>query len=439
MKEFQSTTGGRHVYNTDFKNLQELALAMQEIFRACGGNFVISGCDVTAGDTISVSDGYVYIDGKIRQVAAANGLSASNLYIVASQRNGDAIPYADGNSSNQYVEYYAEVKNSSSTSSASIAYNSSSQSFPNLATIFFNYYSVCKKAGEQSIDNLTIQQSLTASKTLKALQGMLLDNAGTSITKNDNSIVLKIGDYSFAFSSTGTISVKNGDTTLFSFANGSGSGTITYENITVTQTLNANKLYLNGTDIENKLTPLGVIQMWAGANDGLPDNYLLCNGQALKQSDYPELYKVLGTAFNTAPNSNGVNWAAPSSGMFRLPDLQGRFIVGYNSSNTDYSAVAKAGGEASHKLSANEMPSHAHTVDDYYGLENSGVTASAKNQGQLYGDAKNIDSNKLGWSGTDTDNNSMMYKNHSTEYAGGGDGHENRPPYYVLAYIIRVK
>ena len=44
MKEFQSTIGGRHAYNSDFKNLQELALAMQEVFRECGGNFVISGC-----------------------------------------------------------------------------------------------------------------------------------------------------------------------------------------------------------------------------------------------------------------------------------------------------------------------------------------------------------------------------------------------------------
>lgn len=439
MKEFQSTTGGRHVYNTDFKNLQELALAMQELFRACGGNFVISGCDVTTGDTISVSEGYVYIDGKIRHVSAASGLSASNLYIVASQRNGDSIPYADGNNSNQYIEYYAEVKNTSSASGACIAYNSSSQSFPNLATIFFNYYSVCKKAGDQSIDNLTVQQSLTATKVLKALQGISLDNAGTSIAKSDNSITLKIGNYSFVFSSTGVISVKNGDTTLFSFSNGSGIGTVTYENITVTQNLNTQKLYLDGVDIENKLVPLGMIHMWAGAVDKLPNNYLLCNGQAVNQSDYPELYKVLGSTFNTAPNSNGVNWAAPSSGMFRLPDLQGRFVVGYNSSTIDYSKIAKAGGEAQHILTSNELPSHAHSVDDYYGIETASSVSAARNSGNLYGEAKTIESNRFGWKGDDADNDTIMYKNHLTEYTGGNDSHENRPPYYVLAYIMRVK
>lgn len=439
MKEFLSTTGGRHVYNTDFKNLQELALAMQELFRACDGNFVISGCEVTVGDTISVSDGYVYIDGKIRQVSAASGLSASNLYIVANQRNGDSIPYADGNNSNQYIEYYAEVKNTSSTSGACIVYNSSSKSFPNLATVFFNYYSVCKKAGEQSIDNLVIQQSLTASKTLKALQGVSLDSVGTSIAKGDNTIILKIGNYSFVFSSDGVISVKNKDTILFSFSNGIGTGTITYENITVTHNLKTNKLYLDGIDIENKLVPLGVVQMWAGAVDMLPDNYLLCNGQAVNQSDYPELYKVIGSTFNTAPNASGINWAAPSSGMFRLPDLQGRFIVGFNPSNTEYSNIAKVGGEVRHTLSPSELPSHTHSVDDYYGLESSGTVGSARKSGNLYGEAKSIESGRLGWNKSDIDNDNVLYKTHSTEYAGGGDSHENRPPYYVLAYIMRVK
>lgn len=439
MKEFQSTTGGRHVYNTDFKNLQELALAMQELFRACGGNFVISGCDVTVGDTISVSSGYVYIDGRIRAVAAANGLSALNLYIIASQRNGDSIPYADGNNANQYIEYYAEAKNAASVSSSYIAYNSSSQAFPNLATVFFNYYSVCKKAGNQSIDNLAVQQSLSAIKNFSALQGVTLDNSGTIIAKGDNAIIFKIDNYSFSFDNAGAISVKEGDTTLFSFSNGSGSGTITYENVTVTQNLKTNKLYLGDVDIENKLVPLGVVQMWAGAIDKLPDNYALCNGQAINQKDYPELYKVIGTTFNTAPNSNGSNWTAPSSDMFRLPDLQGRFIVGYYSNNKDYEKIAKAGGEAAHTLTSGEMPNHTHSVDDYYGIENSNSVRKHKENGKLYGNSKALDASYMGWSDQDTDNNTIIYSTHDTNYAGNGDPHENRPPYYVLAYIIRVK
>jgi microcystin-dependent protein len=435
MKEFQSTTGGRHVYNTDFKNLQELALAMQELFRACGGNFVISGCEATVDDTISVSSGYAYIDGKVRAVSAANELSASNLYIIACQRNGDSIPYADGNNANQYVEYYAEVKNTSSVSGSYIAYNSTTQSFPNLATVFFNYYAVCKKAGSQSIDELTIQKTLTVVQTLLASQGMALDSSGTGVFKGENSIILRVGQYSLMFDNTGAISVKNGDTTLFSFSNGSGSGTITYENITVTQNLKTNKLYLGDVDIENKLVPLGVIQMWAGAVDKIPNNYLLCNGQAIKQSDYSELYNVIGSTFNTAPNSSSGNWAAPSSDMFRLPDLQGRFIVGYYPNNKDYEKIGKAGGEAEHTLVTNELPSHTHSFDDYYGLEDAGSVRNNK----VYGKTQKLDTEYFGLGSTDNNNDTMVYYTHDTTITGNGDPHENRPPYYVLAYIMRVK
>lgn len=428
MKEFQSTTGGRHVYNTDFKNLQELALAMQEIFRACGGNFVISGCEVTTGTTVSVSSGYVYIDGRVRKVDAADSLTTSNLYIVATQRNGDTIPYADGNNANQYIEYYAETKNTTSVSGSYIAYNSTLKAFPNLATVFFNYYSVCKKADGQSIENLTVQQSLTTTKNLSALQGVLLDSTGAKVYKEGPAIVMKIGTYSFAFSSAGIISVKNGDTTLFSFSNGSGTGTITYENIKATQSVSTKKLYIDGIDIENKLVPLGIIHMWAGAADTLPDNYLLCNGQAVNQSDYPELYNVIGNTFNTAANSNGMNWPAPSSGMFRLPDLQGRFIVGYNPQNTDYNKIAANGGEAKHTLNSNEMPNHTHSFDDYYGLDYTNSANDWKQRGILFGSYKALDGKYVGWPNVGSSRNAIIYNTHDTNSAGGNNAHENRPP-----------
>lgn len=432
MKEFQSTTGGRHVYNTDFKNMQELALAMQEMFRACGGNFVISGCDVTVDTDISVSEGYVYIDGKIRKTASATKLSASDLYIVSATRSGDTIPYADGNNSTQYTEYYAETKNVTAPNVACIAYDSTSQSFPNLATVYFNYYAVCKKAGNQSLDNLTVQQSLTASKTLAALQGVQLDNTGTSISKTDNSIALKIGDITFAFDSTGTISVKNGDDTLFSFSNSTGTGTITYENVTVTQELRANKFYLGDVDIESKLVPLGVIQMWAGEVTSIPDGYRLCNGDTLSKTDYKLLYNVIGDVFNTAFDCNGNKYSSPSSNAFRLPDLRGRFIVGYHPNDNEYSYTAAAGGEKAHTLTEAEIPSHTHPMDDYYFTEHSNVTG-------YYGKQKKLDNGYAGCAGNDTDNNAIWYVTHPTQAVGGSNAHENRPPYYVLAYIMRVK
>ena len=41
--------------------------------------------------------------------------------------------------------------------------------------------------------------------------------------------------------------------------------------------------------------PLGIVQMWAGKT--VPAGYELCEGQQLKITDYPELYKALGSTF----------------------------------------------------------------------------------------------------------------------------------------------
>lgn len=171
-------------------------------------------------------------------------------------------------------------------------------------------------------------------------------------------------------------------------------------------------------------TPVGVVQMWAGNTTGgsLPDNYMMCDGTRLLATAYPELYAALGRlhTLSTVP-----------TGYFCLPDLRSRFIVGYNDSDTDYNAIAKVGGEKKHTLTTSEMPSHTHTFNDYYMFEHS-------SSGATWG-ADYVGVNLPGCGSTDKDNSYMWYKPHSTYSAGYGSSHENRPPYYTLAFIIRVK
>ena len=87
------------------------------------------------------------------------------------------------------------------------------------------------------------------------------------------------------------------------------------------------------------------------------------------------------------------------------PDLRDRFIVGAGSTY----AVAATGGEATHTLTIPEMPSHTHNAL-----------------------RKNIGADRV-WESTG--GGSDGYTSGPT---GDGQAHENRPPYYALAYIMKL-
>ena len=130
--------------------------------------------------------------------------------------------------------------------------------------------------------------------------------------------------------------------------------------------------------------PVGVIVIWSGAANRIPDGWKLCDG------------------------SNGT------------PDLRGRFVVGYNPNDGDYNSPGKTGGEKRHTLTVSEMPSHQHS----YTFKGADLKLSWDGDNYFY-DA----------SGHYSHNGNTRY----TDYTGGGQSHENRPPYYTLCYIMRVK
>lgn len=164
--------------------------------------------------------------------------------------------------------------------------------------------------------------------------------------------------------------------------------------------------------------PLGIVKMWAGSK--VPENYALCNGAEMRITDYPELYKAIGTTFNTAVSANGSK-PTTQSGFFRLPDLRGRFVVGYHDTDPEYNGYGKAGGEKAHTLTVEEIPPHKHKQNLW--ASGSGVWKSG---------------GKDSWPDATT-NFGQSTPAYSTADTGGGKGHENRPPFYVLAYIMKVR
>ena len=166
--------------------------------------------------------------------------------------------------------------------------------------------------------------------------------------------------------------------------------------------------------------PVGSVQLFAG--EKVPDGWLLCNGAQYAQKDYPELYAAIGTAFNRAMSANDVAYT-PTAGYFRVPDLRGRFVVGRSDTDDDYNALGAAGGKKNVTLTAEEsgLPKHTHTFR-WQSFGNSSSDSDVTRICRGHSGAK--DAAK------------------ETEVAGGQDAsksHENRPPYYVLTYIIKAQ
>lgn len=125
-----------------------------------------------------------------------------------------------------------------------------------------------------------------------------------------------------------------------------------------------------------KSVPVGAIMAWSGSATNVPTGWALCNGQ------------------------NGT------------PDLQGRFILGASSSH----AVGQKGGSETHTITINEMPAHTHTE--------SGVTSTTSTLG-----------GSLFSAGEDLIAPAATKNSGST---GGGAAMSIMPPYYSLAYIMKI-
>lgn len=99
---------------------------------------------------------------------------------------------------------------------------------------------------------------------------------------------------------------------------------------------------------EVDVIPVGSLMPYVGAS--APDGWLLCDGSEKLTSDFPTLSALCGTAFGSA-----------TEGSFRLPDLRGRFPVGYLAA-TPMTSLGSTGGNREVTLTAAQIPAHSHEV-----------------------------------------------------------------------------
>jgi microcystin-dependent protein len=159
------------------------------------------------------------------------------------------------------------------------------------------------------------------------------------------------------------------------------------------------KCYINSTWVQISGTPpTGSMVAWG--TDSAPTGWLLCDGTAVSRTTYAALFSIISTTYGVGDNST----------TFNLPNIKGKVIVGKDSAQTEFDALAKTGGAKTHTLSETEIPAHTHTVN-VYETEGGGSTPV----------------NGTGFVGT-----------MNTGSTGGGQAHNNLQPYIVLNYIIKI-
>ena len=151
------------------------------------------------------------------------------------------------------------------------------------------------------------------------------------------------------------------------------------------------------TFVGNGTIPIGGIIMWSGTIANIPTGWALCNGS----NSTPDLRN----RFIVGAHSGGGTGITSTTGP-GFSTTTGALSANYTPGNT--------GGETSHQLTIAELASHTHGVPD-------------ADQNAGYGSGN-----------FDTGGQSNIQGYPLTTSTGGDNYHENRPPYYALAFIMRT-
>lgn len=197
--------------------------------------------------------------------------------------------------------------------------------------------------------------------------------------------------------------------------------------------------------VSNTRIPVGSVVAFAGKPMHLPPDWLLCDGQVLDKTLYPELYAVLGTLHGAGYNSQSLK-----TGDFNVPDYRGLFLRGVDwgrgldpDRNTRQAAAVggqSGDGVGSIQAGATALPhnpwilslsgEHDHRNELFSNLVHANgreVAQVQATESKLWGDAPNLTGSKA-----------MLLAGSHTHLVSGGDV-ETRPINVSVFWIIKAR
>ena len=158
---------------------------------------------------------------------------------------------------------------------------------------------------------------------------------------------------------------------------------------------------------------VGEIRLFAGAF--APIGWAFCDGQLLSIAENETLFNLIGTTYG----GDGQN-------TYALPDLRGRVPVHQGSSGQSNYVIGESGGVQAVTLTAGQMPPHRHAM-----LASTAPAGATHGPSEVLGSSATMKLYGSGAPGMAMDPNAITQ-------VGGGQPHDNMPPFVALNYIVSL-
>lgn len=319
--------------------------------------------------------------------------------------------------------------------------------------------------------NIIVREPTASKEGLVIFDGELLPLTGTRPTGNAAlTAAISIAEHTETMSVEGKFEGNVRTTRIASYTNGiriglraTGQQRKLLSEFTTLKSISTLMAELD--EAKQHVMPKGSVIAWSGTCDcdHVPYGFIPCGGffggsasqfaqdgaGTIEKAKWETKYATLNISVTTKAISNAsiVGVRIASCNGVTIPDLTDRFIVqagmSYQEGNT--------GGANTVAITVNQMPKHNHnttnSTDD--GTVNTGNenTTIPKFGGNGGGSGTIPDTTCFeiaggnGSNGNDLTASNLFNKHkHSIDLkaSGGGQAHENRPPYYALCYLIKV-